>query len=231
MPMRAVGEVCEDGPMPARVVSVNVGRPVAAQWVGRPYKTSIHKHPVAGTVAVDTLGVAGDQVSDTKFHGGQHLAVYAFAREDLDVWAERLGKSIPDGHFGENLTTSGIDVNDALIGERWSVGTAVFELSDVRIPCHTFDEWMKRTGYQVDKWIKTFMAEGRPGPYLRVVQPGHISAGDELTVVHKPDHDITVTTMFRALTTERALLPRLFDVGEGLAPIPREAAKKYAART
>jgi MOSC domain-containing protein YiiM len=218
-------------PMPARVISVNVGQPVEAPWVGQPYKTSISKHPVAGTVAVETLGVAGDQVSDTKFHGGPHLAVYAFAREDLDTWAERLDRPIPDGHFGENLTTSGIDVNEALIGERWSIGSAVFELSDVRIPCHTFDEWMKRTGYHVDKWIKRFTAEARPGPYLRVVQPGHIAAGDELTVVYKPDHDITVSTMFRALTTERALLPRLFDVGEGLAPSPREAAEKYAARS
>lgn len=217
--------------MPARVVSVNVGQPVAAPWVGRPYKTSISKHPNTGTVAVETLGVAGDQVSDTESHGGLHQAVYAFAREDLDIWADRLNRAIPDGHFGENLTTLGIDVNEALIGERWRVGTAVFELSDVRIPCHTFDEWMKRTGYPVERWIKRFTAEGRPGPYLRVIQPGHIAAGDELTVVHKPEHQITVTTMFRALTTERALLPRLFDVGEGLAPGPREAAEKYAART
>ncbi len=217
--------------MPARVISINVGRPVAAAWVGRPFRTSIHKHPVSGPVKVETRGLDGDQVSDTEFHGGRHLAVYAFAREDLDTWAERLGKEIPDGHFGENLTTSGIDVNEALIGERWSVGTAVFELADVRIPCHTFDEWMRRTGYQVDKWIKRFMAEGRPGPYLRVVQPGDISAGDELTVISRPEHHITVATMFRALTTERALLPSLFDVGETLAPNPREAAEKYAARS
>jgi MOSC domain-containing protein YiiM len=78
--------------------------------------------------------------------------------------------------------------------------------------------------------LKQFTAEGRPGPYLRVIQPGVVTVGDELQVVHRPDHDITVTTMFRALTTERSLLPRLLEVGDELAPTPRAAAEKYAAR-
>jgi MOSC domain-containing protein YiiM len=217
--------------MSPHVVSVNVGMPVDAPWVGSPFRTSISKHRVAGRVQVGTLGVEGDQVSDTKDHGGPHQAVYAFAREDLDLWAGRLGKEIPDGHFGENLTTEGIDVNEALVGERWKVGTTVFEVAEIRIPCHTFSEWMSRTGYDADKWIKRFTAEGRPGPYLRVVEPGQIAAGDELRVVHKPDHDVTVTTMFKAFTTDRALLPRLLDVGDALSPGARDAVEKYAART
>jgi MOSC domain-containing protein YiiM len=217
--------------MPASVISVNVGTPEPAPWVGNPFKTSIRKHPVSGRVAVGELGVEGDQVSDTRDHGGPYQAVYAFAREDLDLWGRRLGKEIPDGHFGENVTTAGIDVNEALIGERWQVGTTIFEVAEVRIPCHTFAEWMRRTGYDADKWIKRFTAEGRPGPYLRVVQPGDIAAGDALSVVHKPDHDVTVSMMFRAFTTDRSLLPRLLDVGDALPPNPREAAEKYAART
>ncbi len=85
--------------------SVNVGRPREATWaeIGR---TSIDKQPVSGPVEVDTLGLAGDQVSDTRHHGGVDQAVYAFAREDLDRWAEVLGEEIRDGQFGENLTTS-----------------------------------------------------------------------------------------------------------------------------
>lgn len=217
--------------MPAHVISVNAGRPVVAEWLGDPGRTSISKQPVDGTVKVGVLGLEGDQVSDTKFHGGPHMAVYAFAREDLDVWAGRLGADIPDGHFGENLTTSGIDVNDALIGERWRIGTTVVELCDVRIPCVTFERWMRRTGYDATRWIKRFTLEGRPGPLLRVVEPGELAAGDSVSVVHTPDHDVTVSTMFRALTTERALLPRLLDVGDALAPIPRAAVEKYAART
>ncbi len=216
--------------MPARVISVNVGEPKVADWLGGPGQTSIRKHSVSGPVPVGELGVEGDQVSDTKFHGGPHLAVYAFAREDLDQWADRLGAEIPAGHFGENLTTEGIDVNEALIGERWQVGSTVFELSDVRTPCVTFQRWMRQTGYQTGKWIKRFTLEARPGPYLRVVQPGQVTAGDELSVISRPDHDITVTTMFKALTTERDLLPRLLDVGDNLAPVPRAAVEKYAAR-
>ena len=107
----------------ATLLSVNVGRPKVRDWAGIG-RTSIDKHPVAGPVAARTLGLDGDQVSDTKHHGGVDQAVYAFAREDLDTWAERLGMPIPDGQFGENLTTTGIDVNEAEVGERWRIGSA-----------------------------------------------------------------------------------------------------------
>ena len=97
---------------------------------------------------VATLGVEGDQVSDTVHHGGPDQAVYAFAREDLDCWARELGRDIRDGQFGENLTTVGIDVNEAEVGERWRIGTAVFEIASVRIPCNDFKNWMGASGYE-----------------------------------------------------------------------------------
>jgi MOSC domain-containing protein YiiM len=216
--------------MTSRVISVNVGRPRVTPWLGAPGRTAIQKESVPGRVQVDTLGVAGDQVADTKFHGGVDMAVYAFAREDLDLWADRLGTAIPNGHFGENITTQGIDVNEALIGERWRVGSVVFEVCFVRIPCDTFTRWMRQTGYDATTWVKRFALEGRPGPYLRVLQTGDIAAGDELAVVYRPDHDVTVSMMFRALTSERALLPKLFEVGDGLAAEAREVAETYLAR-
>ncbi len=109
------------------VISVNVGTPRDVHWatIGR---TSIAKHPVAGPVHVGLLGIDGDQVSDLEHHGGLDQAVYAFAREDLDAWATDLGQDIPDGQFGENLTTLGIDVNEAEIGERWQVGEVLLEV-------------------------------------------------------------------------------------------------------
>jgi len=216
--------------MSARLLSVNVGTPFDAEWAGSLRRTAIVKTQVEGPVAVHALGVAGDEVADTKFHGGTYQAVYAFAREDLDVWSERLGLRVPNGQFGENFTTEGIDVNEALIGERWQIGSVIVELADVRIPCSVFQNYMGLTGFDNAKWIKRFTQDGRPGPYLKVVQEGTVTAGDELTVVHKPDHDISVTTMFRALTTERDLLPRLLEVGADLAPSPREAAERYLAR-
>jgi MOSC domain-containing protein YiiM len=215
--------------MPPRVVSVQVGTPVRAGWAGELGLTSIEKRPVHGPVAVRTLGVDGDQVADTEHHGGIYQAVYAFAREDLDRWSERLGVHVPDGQFGENLTTEGIDVNEALLGERWRVRTTTFEVVDVRIPCNVFKGWMGVRGFDNARWVKRFTAEARPGPYLRVLEEGEVAAGDPLEVVHRPDHGVTVSTMFKAFTTERTLLPRLLDVGEALPPGARAAAEAYLA--
>ena len=213
--------------MPASVLSVNVGLPRAADWAGIG-RTSIDKRPVAGRVALGALGVVGDQVSDVKHHGGLDQAVYAFAREDLDFWAARLGRELRDGQFGENLTTSGIDVNEAEVGERWRIGTAELEVASVRIPCNDFKCWMAVSGHDATAWVKRFTAVGRPGPYLRVLVEGEIGAGDEITVVHRPGHGVTVSTMFRALTTEAALLPELLRV-EGLVARARGRAERYAA--
>ncbi len=205
--------------------SVNVGRPREAAWavIGR---TSIDKQRVAGPVEVDTLGLAGDQVSDTRHHGGVDQAVYAFAREDLDRWAEVLGEEIRDGQFGENLTTSGIDVNESELGERWRIGEVILEVASVRTPCNDFKVWMGRCGYDNSAWVKRFAAEGRPGPYLRVLATGTVRAGDELTVVHEPGHGVTVAVMFRALFTDPTLLPELLRI-DGVPAEARRRAERY----
>jgi MOSC domain-containing protein YiiM len=212
----------------ASLISVNVGLPKVRDWAGIG-RTSIEKDVVAGPVAVRVLGLEGDQVSDVEHHGGVDQAVYAFAREDLDRWAEWLGRPIANGHFGENLTTSGIDVNEAEVGERWEIGTAAFEVASVRIPCNDFKNWLGHTGYDNSAWVKRFTAEGRPGPYLRVVREGVVQAGDEIRVVHRPGHGVTVSTMFAALTTRHELLPDLLHV-DGLVEEARHRAERYVAR-
>ncbi len=208
--------------------SVNLGAPRPWEWAGIG-RSSIEKHQVTGPVRAARLGLEGDQVSDTVDHGGVDQAVYAFAREDLDAWGATLGQPIRDGQFGENLTTSGYDVNEAEIGERWRVGSTVLEVASVRIPCNDFKGWMGESGFDNTAWVKRFTAVARPGPYLRVVQEGVLAAGDAIDVVHRPGHGITVTTMFRALTTDQELLPRLLVV-DGLVAEARERAEKYAAR-
>ncbi|HEU4810733.1 MAG TPA: MOSC domain-containing protein [Nocardioides sp.] len=213
----------------ASLVSVNVGLPREAAWAGIG-RTSIDKHPVTGPVLARRLGLEGDRVSDTKHHGGVDQAVYVFAREDLDSWAVELGLEIRDGQFGENLTTTGIDVNEAEVGERWLVGDAVFEVASVRIPCNDFKAWMGRCGYDNAAWVKRFTAVGRPGPYLRVLTEGEVRAGDEVTVTYRPGHGVTVSTMFRALTTEPTLLRELLRV-DGLVEEARARAEKYVAGT
>jgi len=196
----------------AFVLSVNVGKARANPWkaVG---STAIDKRPVTGPVAVRApgpkgtgeVGLAGDRVHDVNHHGGPDQAVYAYAREDLDLWAADLGRPLPGGTFGENLTTSGIDVNAALIGERWRIGPDVLlEVSVPRIPCATFQGWL----HEPD-WIKRFIHRALPGTYLRVIEPGNIQASDPITVPDRPDHNVTVALVFRALTNEPELLPRL----------------------
>ncbi|MEI5674547.1 MULTISPECIES: MOSC domain-containing protein [unclassified Nocardioides] len=211
----------------SHLVSVNVGTPREADWamIGR---TSIDKLAVPGPVMVGRLGLAGDQVSDRRHHGGADQAVYAFAREDLDGWAAELGQEVRDGQFGENLTTAGIDVNEAEIGERWRIGDVVLEVASVRTPCQDFKVWMGRSGYDDTAWVRRFAQVARPGPYLRVLAEGELAAGDPLEVVHQPGHGVTVSLVFRALLLDHHLLPRLVDV-DGLAPKVRRRAREYVA--
>ncbi len=195
-----------------KVLTVNVGRPRLNPWKGLA-ATGIDKRPVAGPVAVTDpgpkgtgmVGLAGDRAYDVKHHGGSDQAVYAYAREDLDRWEAEFGLPLANGVFGENLTTAGLDVNGALIGERWRIGPdVVLEVSCARIPCATFQGWLEREG-----WIKRFTQAAVPGAYLRVIEPGSIRAADPVKIVHRPDHDVTVALVFRAMTREPQLLPRL----------------------
>ncbi len=205
--------------------SVNVGMPREAAWaeIGR---TSIDKTPVIGPVEVHRLGVTGDQVSDTRHHGGPDQAVYAFSREELDWWAEENGGELRDGEFGENLTTSGIDVNEAEVGERWRIGTVVLEVASVRTPCNDFKQWVGRCGHDNSAWVRRFSARERPGPYLRVLQPGVLTAGDPIDVLHRPGHGVTVSYLFRAVMREPELLPLLLEV-EGLVEEVRAKAEAF----
>jgi MOSC domain-containing protein YiiM len=206
--------------------SVQVGRPRDAAWAGIG-RTSSAKTPVTGPVEVHRLGLKGDQVSDTRHHGGPDQAVYAFAREELDWWADQLGDEIRDGEFGENLTTTGVDVDGAELGERWRIGTVLVEVALVRTPCNDFKVWMGRCGHDNRAWVRRFAERARPGAYLRVLQPGVLAAGDPIEVVHRPGHGLTASYLFRALTREPELLPSLLGL-DGLAAKVRLRAETVA---
>lgn len=215
--------------MPPLVSSLNVGSartiPVYEELTG------IDKRPVDGPVAVRApgapkggSGLEGDAICDQQHHGGDSQAVYAYAREDLDWWEKELGVTFGSGSFGENLTTSGIDVTSALIGERWQVGEElVLQVTHPRTPCRTFALWLQRNG-----WVQTFTAHGAPGTYLAVIVPGEVRRGDPITVLSKPDHDVSVGVAFRALTTQPELFGRVLTAGEHLSTKLHETATRRA---
>jgi MOSC domain-containing protein YiiM len=170
----------------------------------RPNRSGIDKQPVTGRVAVHPLGLDGDVQVNKKHHGGEGQAVYAYAQEDADFWIAELGRELPAGRFGENLRTTGLDLRTAVLGERWSVGTALFEVTAWRTPCANFARF-----WGVPDLVKRFSAHGATGAYLRVLETGEVGAGDAVEIVARPDHGITVETAFRIATTERSRLPEL----------------------
>ncbi|GHH34485.1 MOSC domain-containing protein [Lentzea cavernae] len=203
------------------VLSLNVAQRAVPADHTRAGSTGIDKRPVDGPLRISPVGpkgsagsgVAGDSIADLTVHGGEYQAVYGYAREDLDWWQSELDVPLHNGQFGENLTTQGIDHTNALVGEHWRIGTALLEVTGPRIPCRTFAEFLGQRG-----WVKRFTRQARPGAYFRVLEAGLAGPGDEITVVHRPAHDVTVELFFRAVTTEAALLPRLLAAGDSVPP-------------
>jgi MOSC domain-containing protein YiiM len=188
----------------------------------KPRQTGIDKRPATGPVRLAKLGVAGDTICDTRHHGGPDQAVYAYAQEDLEWWQEELAAELAlplrPGAVGENLTTRGLAVSGAVIGEKWQIGTALLEVSVPRIPCRTFAAFWNVTGL-----IKRFTAAGRPGAYLRVLTEGDVQAGDDVTLVHRPAHGLTIRETLRALTGDRGLAAKLLTAPELPAGVHRDA--------
>lgn len=172
------------------VVSVNVGRPKDVRIGSRTRTTGIFKEPQQGRVRIAGVTVGDDVQVDKKHHGGVYQAVYAYASEDYRWWSEELGRELDPGTFGENLTTEGIDVTNAAIGERWRAGTALLEVTDPRIPCSTLRARMGIPGF-----VKRFAAARRFGAYLMIVEEGEVGAGDRLEIVDRPDHGVTIAAL------------------------------------
>lgn len=190
-----------------RVLSVNVGRSREFVFNSRPAKSAIWKSPVVGRVAARGVNLAGDEQADRKAHGGPDKAVYAYAAEDARWWEREIGRPISYGGLGENLTTEGIEVNGALVGERWEIGTVLLEVSEPRIPCWRLGVRMEDPGF-----VRRFTEAQRPGAYLRIVSEGDLGAGDSVRIVSKPDHDLTVRDLFRIYTRDRHEVGRLLAV-------------------
>jgi MOSC domain-containing protein YiiM len=192
----------------ARVIAVSTGRVKAAPAMGGTLGwTAIDKRPSRARVRVVKLGLDGDEQADKVNHGGYEQAVYAYAREDLDWWEEQLGRELRDGMFGENITTAGLDISGAAIGETWRLGTAVVQVTSPRVPCVTFAGWLGE-----DHWVRRFAQAGRPGAYLRVLSEGEVGPGDDVEVLDRPAVRVTVAESMLAFYGDADVMRRLLTV-------------------
>ncbi len=208
------------------LLTVNVGLP---QQIGvrrgRPVMSAIDKRPVAGPHTVQGINITGDEQADLRVHGGPDKAVYAYAAEDTSWWNTELGRDdLGPGSFGENLTTAGVDCTNAVIGERWRVGTVLFEVCQPRQPCF-------KLGLHLDdpKILKRFAQASRPGAYLRILEPGTLEAGDTVEVVDVPDHGVTIRLVADAILLDHDLAGQAAQAPQLPGPLREWLADRAAA--
>ena len=184
------------------VVSVHVGKPREVDTRRGAVATAIWKHAVAGRVAVRGVNLDGDDQADRSVHGGPDKAVYAYALEEVQAWESELGHDLGEAAFGQNLTTTGIDVSGAVIGERWAIGSTLLEVAQPRVPCFKLGLRIGSPGF-----VKRFAEASRPGAYLRIVAEGHLAADDPIRVISRPAHGITSRLVSDAILRDPTLIP------------------------
>lgn len=186
----------------ARVLSVNVGQPQPVNSGRHIVETAIWKAPVDGPVRVRGVNLEGDDQADRSVHGGPDKAVYAYAVEEIHDWETELGRALGVAPFGENLTTEGIDVSGAVVGQRWRIGSTLLEVAQPRLPCFKLGIRLGTPGF-----VRQFARSSRPGAYLRIIEEGEIHTGDTIDIVHQPEHGVTMRLVFDAILLDRSLIP------------------------
>ncbi|HEU4945551.1 MAG TPA: MOSC and FAD-binding oxidoreductase domain-containing protein [Kribbella sp.] len=180
-----------------KLVSVNVGKPRVVTWRGRQVRSSIWKTPVTDRRRVGRLNVAGDAQADLVGHGGEHRAVFVYQVGSYRHWERQLGRSLPGfGWFGENFTVDGLYDDEVCIGDRYAIGSALFEVTQPRVTCY-------KVGIRLDepRMPALLTGHGRPGFYLRVLEEGEVGAGDAIVRVSTGLHRLTVRRVSAMLYT------------------------------
>jgi MOSC domain-containing protein YiiM len=208
--------------MSGRLISVNVGLPQVVDTGRRQVETAIWKHPVAGRVKVRGVNLDGDRQADLSVHGGPDKAVYAYALEETRLWEEELGRELGAGAFGENLTTEGVDVSGAVLGERWRIGTVALEVVQPRLPCFKLGLKMGDPGF-----LRRFAQASRPGAYLKIIEEGDLGAGDAIDVDlgDRPDHGVSVRLVADAMLVDHSLIPRAREAPQLLDSLREQMAE------
>src|SRR3954470_4593170 len=158
------------------LVSVNVGMPKDVPWQGRTVFTGVFKQPVDGACHAGALNLDGDGQGDRLGHGGEQRAVFVYQLDSYRHWERELGRhDFVPGQFGENLTVDGLGDDVVCIGDRYQIGTAIFEVTQPRVTCY-------RVGIRMNdpRITALLVSHNRPGFYFRVLEEGDVQAGDEI---------------------------------------------------
>ena len=209
-----------------KVISTNLGEPTKINWNGKQTLTGIYKYPVDQPIYLDTEDVQGDTVVDRKYHGGIYKACYLFSADHYDYWKAKYPQLEWDwGMFGENLTIQGLDESQLRIGSTYRLGTALVQISQPREPCYKLGI---RFGDQ--EILKQFIDHGRPGTYIRVLEPGTVSKGDSMELVTASESPLTIAQFYELLfakeKNQHVLQQALHN--EALPLAKREKLQKWA---
>ena len=207
------------------IEAVNVGAPRAVEVDGHTVLTAIWKEPVEGRVPLRGVNLRGDDQADRSVHGGPDKAVYAYAAEDIEAWERELQRALGPAPFGENLTVRGVGVSEAVIGERWAVGSTLLEVAQPRLPCFKLGIRMGDP-----RFLKRFASADRPGAYLRVLREGDIGTGDRVEVIARPVHGVTSAHVARALLRDPSLLATALQAPELPAELRDWMTRRAATR-
>lgn len=175
----------------AQLLSVNVGLPREIEWRGKTVHTAVWKGPVRGRRNVGKLNIDGDGQGDLQGHGGEQRAVFVYQVDSYRYWEKQLGrKDFVFGQFGENFTIDGLSDDEVCIGDRYRIGSALFEVTQPRVTCY-------RVGIRMNepRMPALLVAHHRPGFYFRVLEAGEVGAGDDIVKVADGPERITVAEM------------------------------------
>jgi MOSC domain-containing protein YiiM len=174
------------------LISVNIGQERIQQRKNYIETTGIYKLPVQVPVEIKSAGIEQDAICDRKNHGGPDQAIYLYGGADYAWWAKELGKEIPPGTFGENLTVSELESAQFNVGDMLHICDVILQVTAPRIPCGTFAARMDDP-----QWVKRFRHAERPGLYCRVIEEGVVKAGDTVSVEGYSGKTISILEMFR----------------------------------
>ena len=182
-----------------QLISVNTGLPREVTWKDQTVTTGIFKEPIAGRIALRRLNLDGDRQADLSVHGGPDKAVYIYPREHYGFWRSALsGVDWQWGMFGENFTTEGLLENTVHIGDQFRIGSAIVTVTQPRMPCYKLGIKFKRHDI-----IKRFLASGRTGFYVSVLEEGEVGAGDEIERIKQDEHQVSVANIVRLYARDK----------------------------